>query len=407
MTISAPDLAITVAYFSIPVQIVIGLCKYPRVTRRATKKVVVLLILFALFIFLCGTGHLLRCIDAADTPLFRATNILTAVVSITTAIYLMPFVPNLLDGADKLYLEATTSKEIIKKMYPAVIRERLLNHESSRLDASFKEMEMMNKERCNGKRSSNSLAIRRSIQDFIRRRNGEKVERNIGETLRLEDDEPIADEFENTSIMFADISNFTYWSSQHSPSEVFTLLEFIFFEFDRIAKEMDVYKLSTVGDCYIACTGVPYPCDDHAILLVEFAQRCLQASEVVLNRVNSQLNTKDLSIRIGVHSGHVTAGVLRGDKARFDLFGDTINTAQRIESTGKPNSIHLSEQTAQLIKEGGKSEWLLPRKDAVKAKGKGQLRTYWLRGVDIEDSLSSADEEAEVMDEKYCDDDMV
>ena len=114
----------------------------------------------------------------------------------------------------------------------------------------------------------------------------------------------------------------------------------------------------------------------------------------------------DLSIRIGVHSGHVTAGVLRGDKARFDLFGDTINTAQRIESTGKPNSIHLSEQTAQLIKEGGKSEWLLPRKDAVKAKGKGQLRTYWLRGVGIEGSLS-VDEEAEVMDEKYCDDDMV
>src|SRR6056300_1919797 len=192
MTISAPDLAITVAYFSIPVQIVIGLCKFPRVTRRATKKVVVLLILFALFIFLCGAGHLLRCIDAADTPLFRATNILTAVVSITTAIYLMPFVPNLLDGADKLYLEATASKEIIEKMYPAVIRERLLNHESSRLDASCKEMEMMNKERCNGKRSSNSLAIRRSIQDFIRRRSGGQVEPNVGESLRLEDDEPIA-----------------------------------------------------------------------------------------------------------------------------------------------------------------------------------------------------------------------
>ena len=195
------DLTIAIAYFSIPVQIVIGLCKFPRLTRRATKmkKVVILLILFAFFIFLCGAGHLLRFLDLGETPLFRAVNILTALVSIATSVYLvsfctvyscvfiyenhfhssqyqyllavpsyshkMPFVPNLLEGTDKFYLEATTSKEIIEKMYPPQIRERLLSHEQSRLHGGSgrsnsspshdcnetKEIEMKETDSCNKK----------------------------------------------------------------------------------------------------------------------------------------------------------------------------------------------------------------------------------------------------------------
>lgn len=387
-----PDLVITLAYFSIPVQIVIGLVKFPRVTRRATTKVVVLLILFALFIFLCGAGHLLRCIEMADTPLFRAVNIVTAVISITTSVYLMPFVPNLLEGTDKLYLEATASKQILSKMYPPQIRERLLRHERSKLDGSvrrgvtFEEVEM-NKESCKISKSRDPI-IRQRIQDFIRRHSVSKVDalevvssQDGGENVLL-DSVPIADDFKDTSIMFADISSFTYWSSQHSPIEVFTLLESLFYEFDSIANDMDVYKLSTVGDCYIACAGVPHPQNDHAIVLTQFAERCRQKANDLLVRLSPKLDTDDLGIRIGIHSGPVTAGVLRGDTPRFDLFGDTINTAARIESTGKPNCIHLSEQTAQLIIQGGMGDWLIPRKDGVKAKGKGELKTYWLRGAE-------------------------
>lgn len=378
------DLIIALAYFSIPVQIVFGLCKFPRLTRRATTKVVVLLVLFALFIFLCGTGHLLRCIDMAATTLFRAVNILTAVISITTAIYLMPFVPNLMEMTDKLYLEATTSKEIIAKMYPPQIRERLLNRERSRMDgtgsaamvdgSSTREVEMNIKE-----------PIRHRIQEFIRRRSGKEDKLGVVHPNQddpendLFDSDPIADDFNDTSIMFADISSFTLWSSQHSPIEVFTLLESLFCEFDRIADEMGVYKLSTVGDCYIASAGVPYPRDDHAIVLTQFAECCRQRANDLFVRLSPKLDTDGLGIRIGIHSGPVTAGVLRGDKTRFDFFGDTINTAQRIESTGKPNSVHLSSETAQLIELAGKGDWLLPRKNAVEAKGKGELKTYWLR----------------------------
>merc|ERR1712025_1126918 len=88
--------------------------------------------------------------------------------------------------------------------------------------------------------------------------------------------------------------------------------------------------------------------------------------------------TGDLSLRIGLHSGPVTAGVLRGEKARFQLFGDTVNTAARMESTGEPDKIQVSQQTADLLMSAGRESWLTAREELVSAKGKGQLKTYWL-----------------------------
>ena len=89
-------------------------------------------------------------------------------------------------------------------------------------------------------------------------------------------------------------------------------------------------------------------------------------------------DTGDLCMRFGLHSGPVTAGVLRGDRARFQLFGDTVNTAARMESTGQRGKIHVSLNTHDLLVEAGKAHWLKPRADAVHAKGKGNLKTFWL-----------------------------
>ena len=171
---------------------------------------------------------------------------------------------------------------------------------------------------------------------------------------------------------------FTKWSSERSPNEVFKLLEQIFWEFDDIAARLNIFKLGTIGDCYIAVTGIPEPVQDHAVLLTQFTFEARDKVREVCARLESEgLDTAKLDMRFGIHSGDTTAGILRGTKSRFELFGDTINTASRMESTGLPGKIQVSEETAKLIQRDSKSQWLTKRDTMITAKGKGELQTYW------------------------------
>ena len=130
------------------------------------------------------------------------------------------------------------------------------------------------------------------------------------------------------------ISGFTAWSSTRDPTQVFQLLEAIYNAFDEVAKARKVFKVETIGDCYMAVTGLPDPQANHAVIMARFASECMVKMGDVTNKLLSSLgaDTADLCMRIGLHSGPVTAGVLRGDKSRFQLFGDTVNTASRMES---------------------------------------------------------------------------
>lgn len=134
------------------------------------------------------------------------------------------------------------------------------------------------------------------------------------------------------------------------------------------------------SDCYVAVTGLPHAQEEHAIIMVKFARDCLRTMHRLTQKLGVTLgpDTADLSIRVGLHSGPVTAGVLRGQKSRFQLFGDTVNTASRMESNGLPNQIQCSQQTADLLIAAGKQNWIHPRKDMVHAKGKGLIQTYWI-----------------------------
>jgi class 3 adenylate cyclase len=194
---------------------------------------------------------------------------------------------------------------------------------------------------------------------------------------------PIADLFPSTTVMFGDIVGFTAWSSMREPSQVFILLESIYKEFDALAKRRKVFKVETVGDCYVAVCGLPNPRKDHSVVMSRFASDCISRMAVQVQALEVELgpDTADLGIRIGLHSGPVTAGVLRGDRARFQLFGDTVNTCARIESTGWKDKIHLSKETADHLNEMGKGHWYFPRVDKVTAKGKGELETFWLKNI--------------------------
>ena len=114
--------------------------------------------------------------------------------------------------------------------------------------------------------------------------------------------------------------------------------------------------------------------------MANFAHDCREKMKEITSELETSLGpgTANLTLRIGLNSGPTTAGVLRGDKARFQLFGDTVNTAARMESTGIPNLIHVSQKTADLLISHGKKHWLKARPDPVNAKGKGMLQTYFV-----------------------------
>eukprot|EP00934_Nitzschia_sp_Nitz4_P001584 Nitzschia sp. Nitz4//scaffold59_size112058//30038//33704//NITZ4_004104-RA/size112058-snap-gene-0.61-mRNA-1//-1//CDS//3329555108//1584//frame0 len=200
------------------------------------------------------------------------------------------------------------------------------------------------------------------------------------DTQEKKKDQPIADLFPEATVMFGDIAGFTAWSSTREPSQVFTLLENLYGEFDRLASKRGVFKVETIGDCYVAVAGLPDPKKDHAIVMSKFARDCSTHMITLLAKLSVQLgpDTEDLSMRFGLNSGPVTAGVLRGQKSRFQLFGDTVNTASRMESLGKRNHIHVSQSTADELIRYGKSRWVRTRQDKVEVKGKGVLPTYWV-----------------------------
>jgi class 3 adenylate cyclase len=137
--------------------------------------------------------------------------------------------------------------------------------------------------------------------------------------------------YPNTTVFYSQIVGFTAWSSQRAPDQVFELLETVFCEFDEVANRGAIFKVESIADSYIAVTGIPEVDPDHAVRMAQFASDCLAAFLAILERLERSLgpDTGDLQLRIGIHSGPVTAGVLKGDRSRFQLFGNTVNNGKQ------------------------------------------------------------------------------
>jgi len=287
----------------------------------------------------------------------------------------------------KLVFAAARSNAIVSALFPSNVRDRL-----------FAEQEADDVK----KKNKRFTAPKSGLQDFLLNDNGNP---DIDEELIFKT-KPIADLFPETTIMFADLVGFTAWSSVREPSQVFTLLETVYHAFDVIAKQRRIFKVETVGDCYVAVAGLPEPRKDHAVAMVKFAHECLKKITELTKRLEVALgpDTGDLTVRVGVHSGPVTAGVLRGERSRFQLFGDTMNTAARMESTGEKKKIQISQETADLLVASGKSHWIKPRAEIIEAKGKGKMQTYWVDIVKRSDSQSviSSNESSEDIDESQA-----
>jgi len=188
---------------------------------------------------------------------------------------------------------------------------------------------------------------------------------------RLKKKEPtIADGFQNASILFADIAGFTPVSQKMTPDELVEMLDAIFSRFDELVDEYGLEKIKTIGDEYMVASGIPIPREDHAEALANFALAMRDSLAEY-----SAANDVDLQMRIGINSGPVVAGVIGKRRFLYDLWGDSVNTASRMESHGIPGEIQVTEATRDLLD----GQFTFIDRGLIDIKGKGPMQTYLLQ----------------------------
>jgi guanylate cyclase len=179
----------------------------------------------------------------------------------------------------------------------------------------------------------------------------------------------IADHVDSASILFADVVDFTPLAQRLSPAEVVGTLDQLFSLFDTLVERHGLEKIKTIGDCYMAAAGVPDPCADHASRAALLALDMRDA--VATSAIPGQ---GGLELRIGINSGPVTAGVIGTKRFLYDLWGDAVNTASRMESNGTPGEIQITRATYELLKDA----FVCRRRGTIPVKGKGEMETWYL-----------------------------
>lgn len=195
--------------------------------------------------------------------------------------------------------------------------------------------------------------------------------RSIAERLKR-DSGTIAESHPEVTVLFADIVDFTKFSSGLSASELVDLLNDVFSAFDRLVDKYGLEKIKTIGDAYMVVAGLPGSSRAHAVAAVEMALE-LQST---LDRICQERSIRPLQLRIGLNTGPVVAGVIGRIKFAFDLWGDTVNTASRMESHGFPGRIQVTQRTYESLH----AAYQFEQRGTVEIKGKGPMTTYFLVG---------------------------
>jgi guanylate cyclase len=198
---------------------------------------------------------------------------------------------------------------------------------------------------------------------------------SIAERLKA-DSRTIADHFDATSIVFADVVDFTPLSQRLTPAETVGVLDRLFSHFDALVERHGLEKIKTIGDAYMAAAGVPEPVSDHAR---KAALLALDMREVLVT--SPVTDGPGLQLRIGINSGPVVAGVIGTKRFLYDLWGDSVNTASRMESHGTAGEIQITRATYELLKE----EFVCRRRGTISVKGKGEMETWYLEASRSDD----------------------
>ncbi|MCA9718936.1 MAG: adenylate/guanylate cyclase domain-containing protein [Myxococcales bacterium] len=185
---------------------------------------------------------------------------------------------------------------------------------------------------------------------------------------------PIADGHDEVTVLFADIVGFTELSQRLDPAALVAVLNRLFSSFDELCERHGVEKIKTIGDAYMAAAGLPTPRPDHAEAIARVA---LEMRALVERFAAADAPGERVQLRVGIHSGPVVAGVIGAKKFIYDLWGDTVNTASRMESHALSGQIQVSEDARARLER----EFVLRERGVVDVKGKGPMRVYWLEGA--------------------------
>jgi len=183
-------------------------------------------------------------------------------------------------------------------------------------------------------------------------------------------EQTIAEKFDSVTVLFADIVNFTQLSAHMPPESVVAGLNKIFMRLDELTTQYGLEKIKTIGDAYMIAGGLPVRSQDHCVRVARFALRLLE----VVNEEALRSRNRMLKLRIGIHTGEVVAGVIGTTKISYDLWGDTVNTASRMESHGEPGRIHVSEAVYQQLQH----QFIFQERGIIDIKGKGMMPTWFL-----------------------------